>query len=233
MLCNMITGAQERRRGLVETLLLYAALFLPTLANAPGYRPGLDSPSWHAAYWLSALPQAFFLLWGLHRRGLLAARGGGMPAASIVWRAPLLALVCLALAYGLACAGYLPSIIGMADGYAIPERPYALTKPALLPLALCTSLMTGYREEVFFRGWLQADVEAAGAPPAAAMGISALGFAVLHAWEGWIGMLTALGLGLLLAWRYAARRDLHEAALGHALYDFAAMVLSLLSPAGP
>jgi uncharacterized protein len=230
---TMITGANPRREGLIEALLLYMVLFLPALIASGSAVPSLDDPAWHLNYWILGLPQAVFLLWGLGRRGVLADRGCKKTPLSVVLRVPALAVAALGAGWILLIVMALPSMVGLGAASDWKSLPYSFTRPALLPLAAFTCIVTGYREETFFRGWLQPDLEESGFRSWLAILVSAALFAVLHAWEGWRGITATFVVGILFAWRYSRRRDLHEIALAHGAYNFIAMALSLLASPRP
>jgi membrane protease YdiL (CAAX protease family) len=221
----MITNGKAPRDGLVDSLALYAVLFLPSLGL--GSLPAPDRVSWHLGVWAISLPQVFLFYWGLRRRKDLETRGWPLSGASLAPRAFLLALAAGAGAAIVVGLFALPSLIGSGAIWARPALPLFAPPWRMLPLAALSALSIGYREEFFFRAWLQADLEAAlgpgprGAFPAIL--VSSALFAILHAYEGPAGICAAFAISLLLAWRYSRRKDIHEVALAHALYDFAVL----------
>ncbi len=227
MPAKMITGERPRRDGLIESLLLYAVLFMPALM-ATGAAPALDELSWYVTYWILGLPQIGLLGWGLKRRGVIAERGAAKPSPSVAFRAPALALAALGAGWIVLIFLAMPSVLGFGDASEWKSVPYVFTRVSYLPLAITTSFITGYREELFFRGWLQSDFADAGLRGWAPVALSAAMFGVLHMWQGWRGIAATTVVGFLFAWRYAKRRDLHEIAIAHGVYNSIAMALSLL-----
>jgi membrane protease YdiL (CAAX protease family) len=221
----MITNGKAPRDGLVDSLALYAVLFLPSLGF--GSLPAPDRISWHFGVWAVSLPQVFLFYWGLRRRKDLESRGWSLSGASLAPRAFFLALAAGACAAIVAGLFALPTLIGPGAVPALPAMPLSAPPWGMLPLAALSALSIGYREECFFRAWLQADLEAALVPGPrgafAAILLSSLLFAILHAYEGPAGICAAFAVSLLLAWRYSRRKDIHEVALAHALYDFAVL----------
>jgi membrane protease YdiL (CAAX protease family) len=104
----------------------------------------------------------------------------------------------------------------------------------LLPLVLVFGVVTGYREELFFRGYMITRLCDLGAPGAAAVAASSLLFAAGHLYQGVSGLAVALALGVYFGVFFLRRRDVHRLALAHALYNTAILVASLwLGPEMP
>ncbi len=103
---------------------------------------------------------------------------------------------------------------------------WRLAHPALLPLALLFSLVTGYREELFFRSYLLIRLPALGVPPAGAVAASTVLFATGHLYQGVPGLAVALVQGLYFALLFLRTRNLHALAIAHGLYNLAALLLS-------
>jgi membrane protease YdiL (CAAX protease family) len=92
-------------------------------------------------------------------------------------------------------------------------------------LAVAVMLCAGaVLEEVFFRRYLIAVCEEAGAGIVAASFISLLLFTLPHVWEGIFGMVNALLAGLYLTAVYLQNRTLPAPALAHSLYNITAFL---------
>jgi membrane protease YdiL (CAAX protease family) len=104
---------------------------------------------------------------------------------------------------------------------------YRLGDWRLAPLALLFGLVIGYREELFFRGYLLTRLAEAGVPAALAVAGSTLLFAMGHLYQGPAGFVTALALGAYFGALFTRRRNLHRLALAHGFYNAAVLVASL------
>jgi membrane protease YdiL (CAAX protease family) len=129
----------------------------------------------------------------------------------------------------LAAAGLLLGLLpeearrGLAGGFR-----WRLRDARLLPLAVAFSLLTGYREELFFRAYLLTRLQQSGVPMAAGVAASGLLFACGHAYQGPIGLAVALALGLYFAAAFVRLRNLHRVAWAHGLYNLAVLAATLL-----
>ena len=116
----------------------------------------------------------------------------------------------------------------------IPAAPRFLPPETALSwgiLALsCT--VSAYLEESYFRVYLLSKREEMGLGTYRAVLVSALMFAVCHAYEGPWGFLNSALSGTLLAFIYLRFRSLHGIAVAHALYNMVAYALNAL-PATP
>ena len=97
----------------------------------------------------------------------------------------------------------------------------------LIPLALLFGALTGYREELFFRGYLITRLMELHFPATAAAAASCLLFSLGHLYQGLVGFVTALILGALFGALFIRRRNLHRLAIAHGLYNTMVLVASL------
>ena len=233
-----IAGMGTNRRGrqnLLELALVFAGFYLPGLlwpAASPAGEPR-ELALYMARFLAAAAPQVLLLGY------LIWLRGPSSPGTS-VWaefgiprpRASDLAWA-LALLFGayllLAAAGLLLALLpeqarrGLAGGFR-----WRLPDARLLPLAAAFSLLTGYREELFFRAYLLTRLGQAGLSPVAGVAASALLFACGHAYQGPAGLAVALALGVYFAVAFVRLRNLHRVAWAHGLYNLAVLAATLL-----
>lgn len=215
-------GRMRDASALLGDLVVFLAVFNPVLLVAAPGRADLASPAFHLGYWAQALPHVLLLAWlGRGREGMLP-EPGLRAWLSLLGRSLAVALLSLALGLLVSLPWLLSAWKAGSGGAVLPSPP----RPGLLPFAAFTSLLTGYREELFFRARLIPDLEDSGAGARAPLA-SALAFAALHLPSGPRSAAVALAVGLLLAYRFRARRDPHEVCLAHALYDFAVMAAGL------
>jgi membrane protease YdiL (CAAX protease family) len=90
--------------------------------------------------------------------------------------------------------------------------------PAVLLLLLPVCLVSGYREELFFRSYLLTELEPFGRKSAVAA--SSLLFAAGHIYQGIGALITTALIGFFLAWLFLRTRNVHVIGLSHALYNF-------------
>jgi len=213
-------------RPLLEAVLLFAAFYLVSFAPADPGAAGsaLGTASYHGLVLLELVPKSLLVLYLMARAEGLAAFGVGAPRAADIPRGVMAAIGATAIVLGpafiLSSLGWSNPLLATAGG---PSSPAAL----LAPLILASSLAVGYGEELFFRAYLTRRLGQAGLPPFWAAVASTLVFGSAHGLQGAPGMLVAALLGGLLAWRWHHSRNIHEIALGHAMYDAAVMALAL------
>jgi membrane protease YdiL (CAAX protease family) len=224
-----------KKRNLLELLLVFAAFYLPGLiwsSPAPQEDPARLAV-YMAQFLTSALPQLALFAYLLHLRGLMDRTGSTWAdfgvsrprAADLPWAA-LLALGILLLLglLGLAIA----SLPGSMRRFFQSGFRWRLAEARLAPLALAFCLVTGYREELFFRCYLLTRLAQAGLHPVLAVAASSLLFAAGHAYQGPTGFAVALLIGLYFALVFLRMRNLHRLAWAHGLYNAVVLAGSLL-----
>lgn len=102
--------------------------------------------------------------------------------------------------------------------------------PALSAI-LASCLAVGYAEEGFFRFFAVDTLAGAGLPEGAAIGIPALLFGLSHISQGWFAVPFAICIALIFQVFRKRGCNLHSLAWGHAFYDFA-ILLSSIVPSG-
>jgi hypothetical protein len=227
-------------QNLLELALVFGGFYLRGLLwpiSAPAGDAG-ELALYMARFLGAAAPQVLllaYLIWlrgpQLPGRSVWTEFGIGRPrAADLGWAILLLAGAFLLLA----AAGLLLNLLPeearrrLTGGFR-----WSLQDARLLPLAACFSLLTGYREELFFRSYLLTRLRQAGLPAAAAVAASALLFAGGHAYQGPIGLAVALALGLYFALAFARQGNLHRVAWAHGLYNLAVLAGTLLADRFP
>ncbi len=222
---HMMQSIRNRSLYCKEILLVFCAFFLPgiLLGQAAPDPSAFERISWHASVLIAGLPQIGLLIFILRLHpeydpvpfGLRPPRLSDLPAALAVLAAVIATLLGAALVLAL--------IPGAAHAAATDFR-WTFARPALVPLVLVTSIITGYREELFFRSYLLTRLEQIDASRPAAVAVSTLLFASGHLYQGWSGFAVAALLGVLFAVVFLRARNLHAIALGHALYNAVALI---------
>jgi uncharacterized protein len=214
---------EEKRSSYVEIFLLFSVFYLPSYVFSPPVSScagTFDSPLFHLQYVVSALPQILFLLYlvegsgGYRKFGIRGVKP--MELAAIVGATAL--LVAIGLGWSL-----------LVRDLKLPGQPAgpSLTKPAMIPLSALTCIVTGYREELFFRSYMITKMESESAPAWAIYIGTSLLFGLGHSYQGAYSTLLASGIGFLLAAVFRRTRNLHLVAVSHAAYDFTVLLLGL------
>ncbi len=230
-----MTDFRQVRQNLLELALVFGGFYLPGLLwPGTSAREAAADLAPHMARFLAvAAPQVLLLGYLIWVRGPQTPGGSvwaefGIPrprAADLGWALALLIGAFLLLAAAGLALGFLPEEVRrrLAGGFR-----WRLPDARLLPLAAGFSLLTGYREELFFRAYLLTRLRQAGLPSAAAVAASGLLFASGHAYQGPIGLGVALALGLYFAAAFTRLRNLHRVAWAHALYNLTVLAATLL-----
>jgi membrane protease YdiL (CAAX protease family) len=216
------------RRHFLEIALLFAAFFLPGFlwqVHVPEGSP-VELGAYILQFLIFAIPQIILLVYILALQpelplsafGIVKPRLGDLPAALLCW-AGLLALV-FAL-------GFLVSLFPGSEGLLNRGFRWKLPAPALIPAALLFSLVTGYREELFFRAYLLTRFTGLGAGRLPAVLLSSMLFAAGHIYQGPAGFGVALLQGCYFSLLFLRRRNLHRLAWAHGLYNALILMVSL------
>jgi membrane protease YdiL (CAAX protease family) len=209
---------------LLEASLLFTAFYLASYLSAGSPGQALRLPGFYLAVVTQSLPRSLLVLY-------LMARGDGLEAFGIA--PPKVRDVPRGLACGLGAAfvvlvpAFLFSTLGVENPIFAGAGSGPRASLALLPLAIVTSLATGYCEELFFRSYLLRRLGQAGLSPTWASLASSLLFGSGHAYQGVVGIVSGSLLGLFFAWRWSESRNIHEIAVGHGLFDAAVFAILL------
>ena len=226
-----------KRRNLLELLLIFAAFYLPGMiwsGSAPQADPR-ELAGYLVQFLTAALPQLALFAYLLHLRGEADGAGSRWADFGVTRPRPADLLWALFVALGvLLLLGLLglaiASLPGGARRFFQSGYRWRLTDARLLPLALLFSLVTGYREELFYRAYLLTRLGQAGLPSSLAVAASSLLFAAGHAYQGPTGFAVALLMGVYFALVFLRLRNLHCLAWAHALYNMAVLLSTLLLP---
>jgi membrane protease YdiL (CAAX protease family) len=96
-----------------------------------------------------------------------------------------------------------------------------------VPMLLLFSIVTGYKEEVFFRSYLLQSYMSRGVGYSSIVLASTCLFALLHFYGGIVSVLIAMINGFVFCYAFKKIKSLHVIALAHALYNFTVLVLQL------
>lgn len=206
--------------------------FLPGyLSQGMEVDPGMfNSLRFNILYIVTGLPQIFLLLYiiclgkrGDFSRGELLTRYGFVrPDISLLWKVAVVFAGIIVLALFASLVQYFP---GQSNVERFQPVPWRIDNPAVLPLVFITSLVTGYREELFFRSYLITRFGDIGVKQVTAILLAALLFASGHLYQGISALLGTFSIGCFLGILYVRFRNIHMLAIGHALYNFFSLIL--------
>jgi uncharacterized protein len=221
----------SRSRIVVEALLLFLAFFLPGFVGQAGLAStGPVSTLGLVESILAGVPQFLLMAYVAGVTGPTSSPRWGLVRFEPrdILRVALLVGACFVVIGALVAAmGALPEdwTKTLVSGYR-----WGLQGPEQIPLALLFGLTAGYREEFFFRAYLLGRLEELGSGISAAVIVSTALFCMGHVYEGPLGIIVALTLGLVLAVAYTRRRSLHVVALAHGLYNTIVLLIGLFAP---
>jgi len=210
-----------------EFALLFAVLFLPgMLAQRGSVDPrAFEHVMYHVQLLSVAVPQVLLVVaFSDLRRPGSSARFG--------WRRPRrddavstgVALLAIWVAVGIVS---LVASLAFGDaGAPQPTVEWSFGRRELIPLVLVSTFAIGYREEVFYRAYITDRAEEAQVDPRAALGAGSLLFAAGHLYQGVMGFVLSLVIGLALSAVYLRTRSLHGVAAAHGIYNFVVLLLS-------
>lgn len=116
---------------------------------------------------------------------------------------------------------YLSSALGFRPGYAGSYRELAI-HDLTLPVVMAASLLNPLYEEVFLCGYLVTVAKDAGRTSAGVNGSIAIRL-LCHLYQGGVGVLTIIPIGLIFTWWYARTARMWPVLVAHALIDLTAM----------
>jgi membrane protease YdiL (CAAX protease family) len=215
-----------RKRHILEIALLFAAFFLPGFLAQPWLADPIDLGSYIFQFVVFALPQIFLLVYILilQAKPPLAVFGIVRPRLIDLPYALLFFFGLLTLLFVL---GFLAALLPGSQRLLSRGFRWELPAPTLIPAALLFSLVTGYREELFFRAYLLTRFSGLGAGPLPAVAMSSLLFASGHLDQGLAGFSVSLLQGCYFSFLFLRWRNLHRLAWAHALYNALILMVSL------
>ena len=110
----------------------------------------------------------------------------------------------------------------------IQNVPSIASTKQFIPLYLLVSVVTGYREELFFRAYLINYFEKSASKTVLAISISAM-FALCHVSQGVAGILISFISSIFLCFIFFRDRSIHINAISHALYNFIVILASVFA----
>ena len=206
---------------LCEPLILYIILYFPSLFSSGKNTDIYSSFSLTAVYTVISLFQIFFLIYFMRLKKTDKNLNG--------LRKFSFRIIPVSLLYLIPVYIIILTIDLVFSFYKIPSNEINMPGNLLFFLiqAFIISLLTGYREEIFFRSYLISSAEPVYGKKAALF-ISSVLFSISHLQGGLQAILTAFAAGLFLSIIFLKHRNLHINALTHAFYNFSVLVFCFL-----
>lgn len=213
----------------IEPLLLFAVFYLPGYLQQSGESvPALFSRlDFNLIYMATVLPQMLLLLYVLQLkpgRSIGDFRIGRIKAIDL----PLAFLGTLGFFLCTLLAALLFSQFSSETlETAMYHQTMVLENRALLIVICIACMCTGYSEELFFRSYCIGFFRRQGLPLLPVVLISSILFGLGHLYQGVFGFLATSLMGLFASLFYLWRGSLHSIAIGHGLYNFILLLISL------
>jgi membrane protease YdiL (CAAX protease family) len=216
----------SRRALCLEFALVCALLWIPSLYSGtadylgwkkPSILPADEIFSVYTALTVSLLP--IFLIW---RNGEPFAKLGLIPfdQRDII------------VAFGLLLAVAAVKVVFLPVAMLLAAQPGAVTSTRVhhgfpLPVEAVVFLFAAFREEIFYRAYLCARLRDFGLNRTRTAIVSALMFASIHIYQGWLSLPTLFCFGLIFAGVFLRRRSLWPLFVAHACYN---LILLAVAP---
>ena len=211
---------------IIEASILFGVLFLPGyLSQNSAVDFGMfEDPLFHYGYLIQSLPQIALLVYLFSLKSPEWRKVYGLT--TIGWRNVTAGVaVCAVFWLFLLTLGLVLSPSGTQEA----GLRWRMDDPRMIPLVLITSILTGYREELFFRSYLIRTLSSLGTDVRLTVALSSVLFGLGHIYQGVTPFLLTTAFGMVMAAVYLKRGNIHETAIGHALYNASVIVLGLIA----
>jgi uncharacterized protein len=167
--------------------------------------------------------QLGFLTWFLRIRGWTLEKFG----LSFSWRGTLAGVVLMAMAYGMALsAEYIAQIIFDYDLEAAAARAPKADPDLSMQLVFLVSVVNGIFEELFVAGYIITSL-AARRGMWMAINVSVVVRLLYHMYQGPIGIMTVVPMGLLFGYVYTRTRQLWPLMVAHVILDVVGLAMAM------
>ena len=203
-----------------EPLLLYLLLFFPALfVNNMAMASFFTSVATMLQYIIISIPQILLILYFFYMK-----KWGFKDNFTF---SPILKTILLIIlsTFVLFIISNLAALILMVTGV-MPNGPKIESSKQFIPLYFLLSVITGYREELFFRAYLIKFFEKSASKTVLTIVISAL-FAICHISQGAKGVIISFISSAMLCFIFFRFKNIHINAISHALYNFFVLMASV------
>lgn len=226
------------KQRLFELILIFITFFLPGFiwqSQSFSHEPGQLS-IYMIQFLLIAVSQVLliiYILWvqcprphsrenpPLYTFGIVKPRPADLPYSLVIYLGIFALLLCLSFIISL-----------------LPEKGqnlfdagfrWKLSDPGLIPLVILFSIVTGYREELFFRSYLLTRFSQLSLSPLPSLLLSSLLFSSGHIYQGLAGFSVSFIQGIYFGIVFLKTRNIHRIALAHALYNTTILLTTLFT----
>lgn len=224
------TNAKKINLPLLEPLLLFSVIFLPGFISQGVQEAAPDmfeSLYFNIFYIISAIPQLLLILYiivlkpgrKLENFDLGAFRVSDIPKSLLT----LTGIFLVILPVGYFTVLLEPEI----DNQLVYGTGWQFSNFRMIPLVLISCLVTGYTEELFFRSYLFKSLRNFGAgilPSAVTVNLL---FGAGHIYEGYYAFAATAVIGAFLTFVFVKTKSIHTIAIGHGLYNFSVLMISM------
>ena len=205
-----------------EPFLLYLVLFSPSLFTNNNITSFFASNTNLIIYIMITIPQILLILYFFYLKNWDFKDNFPPNSASRILKIPILIIIYTILLIIIAnSSAFILKIAGL-----LQNMPTITSSKQLIPLYLLVSIVTGYREELFFRAYLIKFFEKNTNKVTLAIIISAL-FAICHISQGIAGIMVSFINSILLCFIFFRYKSIHINAISHALYNFFVLLASV------
>ncbi|MQY76677.1 MAG: CPBP family intramembrane metalloprotease, partial [Spirochaeta sp.] len=222
------TERKQIAKILFEITLVFITFFLPGFLYSYPETTGFNLTAYMLQFINIALPQILFmgyLIW-LQKPLKFIDFGISKPRAVDI---PLALLIYVGIFALLLAAALLVQLLPRSGRLALESGfRWRLESWSQLPLALIFSLVTGYREEFFFRAYLLTRFLHLGVNPYLGVLAGTLLFSLGHLYQGPAGPAVAFIQGIYFGLIFLHKKNIHLLALAHTLYNFTILSITLV-----
>ncbi len=225
---------KSENKSPIEPILLFMVFFLPGFLFQNRQISGeiFNSTMFNLYYMVAVIPQILLLLYIINLKGSNSFRKYGITEITlkdagygVLYALGVIGILSLIMIIMNLTAGLAP---GETEGGILPAVDWKITNPAILPLVFLTTMTIGYSEELFFRSYLLTEFinrdEDNRLQVTAAVSLL---FAAGHIYQGIGGFISTFIIGIYFSLIFLKTRRIHSAALGHGLYNFSVLILSV------
>jgi membrane protease YdiL (CAAX protease family) len=213
---------------IIEIVIIFSVFFLPgyIFQNNPALSPSTQFSNLMLSYLIVAIPHIFlliYLLW-LQKSPPLKEFGIVKPGGKVLFAFPVYCAAFAVIAPLLIILNLLPADV---QKQITSQLPWKIEYADQMPLVVLFCLVTGYREELFFRSYLLTRFSELKLNRHLASLISALAFGGAHIYQNVFGFMVAFLLGLFFSYVFYEWKNVHIIALAHAAYNFTIFIINI------
>jgi len=208
-----------------EPFLLYLVLFFPSVfTNSMAMSSFFASYNMMINYIIISIPQILLIIYFLYKKEWDFKDNFAPGSLSRILKTVFLVIIYTFLL--IVIAGSAALILRLLE--VIKDVPSISSIKQFIPLYILVSVITGYREELFFRAYLINFFEKSMNQTALVLLISSM-FAICHISQGLGGILISFFCSMFLCFIFFRERSIHINAISHALYNFIVLLAAVFS----